>query len=117
MRKVISIQCDHFGILAGRAFRKTGTAQKTVHANHGLFIGFSHYESRDAIALAVRIPFGYSSMNAELVAKDILDYYYGLSDDILSGQATQRCCKRESRLRNFPAEASLGRKLQKKDAF
>jgi penicillin-binding protein 2 len=26
-------------------------------------------------------------MNAELVAKDILDYYYGLSDDILSGQA------------------------------
>ena len=50
------------------------------------FLFFS-YESRDDIALAVRIPFGYSSMNAELVAKDILDYYYGLSDDILSGQA------------------------------
>ena len=67
---------------------KTGTAQEDrTRANHGLFIGFSHYESRDDIALAVRIPFGYSSMNAELVAKDILDYYYGLSDDILSGQA------------------------------
>ena len=26
-------------------------------------------------------------MNAEFVAKDILDYYYGLSDNILSGQA------------------------------
>ena len=67
---------------------KTGTAEEDhTRANHGLFMGFSHYESRDDIALAVRIPFGYSSMNAELVAKDILDYYYGLSDDILSGQA------------------------------
>ena len=67
---------------------KTGTAQEDrTRANHGLFIGFSHYESRDDIALAARIPFGYSSMNAELVAKDILDYYYGLSDDVLSGQA------------------------------
>ena len=67
---------------------KTGTAEEDhTRANHGLFIGFSHYDSRDDIALAVRIPFGYSSMNAELVAKDILDYYYGLSDDILSGQA------------------------------
>ena len=67
---------------------KTGTAQEDrTRADHGLFIGFSHYESRDDIALAVRIPFGYSSMNAELVAKDILDYYYGLSDDVLSGQA------------------------------
>ena len=67
---------------------KTGTAQEDrTRADHGLFIGFSHYESRDDIALAVRIPFGYSSMNAEFVAKDILDYYYGLSDDVLSGQA------------------------------
>ena len=67
---------------------KTGTAQEDrTRADHGLFSGFSHYESRDDIALAVRIPFGYSSMNAEFVAKDILDYYYGLSDDVLSGQA------------------------------
>lgn len=89
MRKVISVQCDYFpGIRPVELSGKTGTAEEDhTRANHGLFIGFSHYESRDDIALAVRIPFGYSSMNAELVAKDILDYYYGLSDDILSGQA------------------------------
>ncbi len=90
MRRVISI--SNAGIfpeswpveLSG----KTGTAQEDrTRADHGLFSGFSHYESRDDIALAVRIPFGYSSMNAEFVAKDILDYYYGLSDDVLSGQA------------------------------
>ena len=78
-----------FGIVigGGNIWRGAGKSIDRTRADHGLFIGFSHYESRDDIALAVRIPFGYSSINAELVAKDILDYYYGLSDDILSGQA------------------------------
>ncbi|MDD7738729.1 MAG: penicillin-binding transpeptidase domain-containing protein [Lachnospiraceae bacterium] len=69
-------------------YGKTGTAQEDrTRSNHGLFIGFSHYESRDDIAMAIRIPFGYSSINAELVAKDILDYYYDLSDSVLTGTA------------------------------
>ena len=72
------------------AYGKTGTAQEDrTRANHGLFIGFAHYETNSDIAMAVRIPNGYSSTNAVSAAKDIIDYYYGLRqvDEILTGSA------------------------------
>ena len=39
--------------------------------------------------MAIRIPNGYSSTNAVYVARDIIDYYYGLKDvnEILTGVA------------------------------
>ena len=38
--------------------------------------------------MAIRIAFGYSSTNAEYVAKDVLNYYFNLKDEteILTGQ-------------------------------
>lgn len=71
-------------------YGKTGTAQEDkTRANHGLFIGFTHYETNADIAMAIRIPNGYSSTNAVYVAKDIINYYYGLKDqdEILTGSA------------------------------
>ncbi len=70
---------------------KTGTAQQARNrASHGLFIGYAPYENPE-ISLAVRIAYGYSSTNAALVAKDILNYYFDLKDEteILTGTAAQ----------------------------
>ncbi|NCB91464.1 MAG: peptidase [Clostridia bacterium] len=68
---------------------KTGTAQQSkTRANHGLFIGYAPADEPQ-IAFAIRIANGYSSSNAELVAEDVLNYYFDLKDetDILTGQA------------------------------
>lgn len=73
-------------------YGKTGTAQESnKRPNHGLFIGFTHGDGQDDIAMAIRIPYGYSSTNAALVAKDILTYYYNLKDEteVLTGTADQ----------------------------
>ena len=67
---------------------KTGTAQQSYkRANHGLFVGYAPADSPE-IAMAIRIAFGYSSTNAEYVAKDVLNYYFNLKDEteILTGQ-------------------------------
>ena len=74
-------------------YAKTGTAQEaTNRASHALIIGFSHYESQDDIAFAIRIAHSYSSTNACLVAADIMRYYYSLNDEteILTGTAMQQ---------------------------
>ncbi|MCQ2493099.1 MAG: penicillin-binding protein [Lachnospiraceae bacterium] len=68
---------------------KTGTAQQsTSRPNHALFICYAPYENPE-IAMAVRIPFGYSSDYAAQVARDILKYYYDLvnEEDLLNGRA------------------------------
>lgn len=68
---------------------KTGTAQQSKsRSNHGLFIGYAPVDE-PKVALAIRIAHGYSSANAELVAEDVLNYYFGLKDEteILTGQA------------------------------
>lgn len=78
---------------------KTGTAQESdKRPNHGLFIGFSHGEGQEDIAMAIRIPYGYSSTNAAMVAKDILSYYYNLKDEteVLTGTADQEGITNES---------------------
>ena len=69
---------------------KTGTAQQgKTHPDHGLFVGFAPSNSPE-VAWAIRIANGYASTNSELVAKDILNYYFGLKDEteILTGQAS-----------------------------
>lgn len=54
---------------------KTGTAQQTGHANHGLFIGYAPYDDPE-ITIAVRIANGYSSHNAATAARNVISYYY-----------------------------------------
>ncbi|MBS6195290.1 MAG: peptidase [Clostridiales bacterium] len=80
-----------FGDLQVSLAGKTGTAQQTkTRANHGLFIGYAPAENPE-IAMATRIANGYSSTNLEWVAKDVLNYYFGLKDEteILTGQANR----------------------------
>ena len=88
MREVITNKAafDDLGVeLAG----KTGTAQENrKRSSHGLFIGYAPYNNPE-IALCVRIPHGYSSTNAAMTAKDILNYYFNLEDEdkIITGKA------------------------------
>ena len=69
---------------------KTGTAQQTTtRPSHALFVCYAPYEYPE-IAIATRIPFGYSSDYAAQVTKDVISYYYGLkeADDIITGTAS-----------------------------
>ena len=69
---------------------KTGTAQQvTTRPNHALFIGFAPYNNPE-ISIATRIAYGYTSHNAAEVSKDILAYYFGVSntEDLLNGEAS-----------------------------
>ena len=54
---------------------KTGTAQQTGHANHGLFVGYAPYDDPE-ITIAVRIANAYSSHNAATAARNVISYYY-----------------------------------------
>ncbi|MCI8280428.1 MAG: peptidoglycan glycosyltransferase [Lachnospiraceae bacterium] len=68
---------------------KTGTAQQiTTRPNHALFIGYAPYDNPE-IAIATRIAYGYTSANAVEVSRDILEYYFHLTDekDLINGQA------------------------------
>lgn len=67
---------------------KTGTAQQVkTRSNHALFVGYAPADEPE-IAMAIRIAHGYSSTNVEYVAKDVLNFYFGLKDetDILTGK-------------------------------
>ena len=75
-------------------YTKTGTAQESkIRPDHSLAIGFTEAHNRDHedIAYAIRIPFGYTSRNASLVAKDMLNYYFEQQpvDTILLGRADE----------------------------
>ncbi|HIT14630.1 MAG TPA: peptidase [Candidatus Scatomonas merdigallinarum] len=73
-------------------YGKSGTAQESEsRPNHGLFIGYAKNGGQEDIAFATRIAFGYSSTNAAVVAKDLLNYYYNLQEEteILTGEAMQ----------------------------
>ena len=68
---------------------KTGTAQQVSNRpNHALFIGFAPYDNPE-VSIATRIAYGYTSHNAAEVSKDILAYYFGVTEteDILNGEA------------------------------
>jgi len=68
---------------------KTGTAQQVSNRpNHALFIGFAPYNNPE-VSIATRIAYGYTSHNAAEVSKDILAYYFGVTEteDIIDGEA------------------------------
>ncbi len=67
MREVVTTM-DRFQGFDIPVAGKTGTAQQTGHANHGLFIGYAPYDDPE-ITIAVRIANGYSSHNAATAAR------------------------------------------------
>ena len=69
---------------------KTGTAQQSkTHANHGLFVGFAP-SSNPEIAFAIRIKNGYESSYVGQIGRDLVRYYYGLTDysELVTGKAS-----------------------------
>lgn len=74
MREVVSTM-DRFQEFDIPVAGKTGTAQQTGHANHGLFVGYAPYDDPE-ITIAVRIANGYSSHNAATAARNVISYYY-----------------------------------------
>ena len=74
MREVVSTM-DRFQGFDIPVAGKTGTAQQTGHANHGLFVGYTPYDDPE-ITIAVRIANAYSSHNAATAARNVISYYY-----------------------------------------
>jgi len=88
MRQVVQNK-SYFNDITVNVAGKTGTAEQTKsRPNHALFISYAPYESPE-IAIATRIPFGYSSDYAAQLTKDVIKYYYDLEDeeDIITGTA------------------------------
>lgn len=88
MRQVVEKK-SYFGDLAVNVAGKTGTAEQiSSRPNHALFICYAPYETPE-IAIATRIPFGYSSDYAAQVTRDIIKYHYGLAqeEDLITGTA------------------------------
>lgn len=88
MRQVV-LNKTYFGDLAVDVAGKTGTAEQIrSRPSHALFVCYAPYE-RPEIAIATRIPFGYSSDYAAKATRDIVKYYYGLAkeDDLITGEA------------------------------
>ncbi|MCR5756103.1 MAG: penicillin-binding protein, partial [Acetatifactor sp.] len=88
MRQVVQNK-SYYSDLAVNVAGKTGTAEQTKsRPNHALFICYAPYESPE-IAIATRIPFGYSSDYAAQFTRDIIKYYYGLveEEDLINGVA------------------------------
>lgn len=80
MRQVVQNK-SYFGDLAVNVAGKTGTAEQTKsRPNHALFVCYAPYEQPE-IAIATRIPYGYSSDYAAKATKDIIKYYYGLAEE------------------------------------
>ena len=70
---------------------KTGTAQESrTRGNHAFFISYGPYTNPE-ICVTVNIPYGYSSSNAAMVAKNVYRFYYGYTDleSILSSGALE----------------------------
>ncbi len=89
MRGVVE-NSDIFKDFPVELYGKTGTAEEDKNRpNHALFIGHSSYESNKDIAFAIRIAYGYSSTNAAVVAKDMLNYYYALAETsaVITGES------------------------------
>ena len=88
MRQVVENK-SYFSDLAVNVAGKTGTAEQTkTRPNHALFVCYAPYEQPE-IALATRIPFGYSSDYAAQVTRDIIKYHYGLAEEeeLITGTA------------------------------
>lgn len=71
-------------------YGKTGTAEESEdRPDHALFIGYSENDTKADLSFAIRIAYGYSSDNVIMVARDIMNYYYGLAEEsaIITGNA------------------------------
>ena len=70
---------------------KTGTAQEVkTKPNHALFIGYAPSDQAE-IALAVRVAYGYTSVNAATIARDVIHYYFKQKEmsELIPGHAIQ----------------------------
>ncbi len=88
MRNVV-ISNPSFNDMPVEIAGKTGTAQESKsRPSHALFISYAPYEDPE-VCVAVRIGNGYSSVNAQMVGKDIYQYYFHTIevDAILTGVA------------------------------
>ncbi len=88
MRNVVKNK-SYFANFAVNVAGKTGTAEQTKsRPNHALFICYAPYETPE-IAIATRIPFGYSSDHAAQATRDVIKYYYGLAEEeeLVTGKA------------------------------
>lgn len=88
MRQVVQNK-SYFSDLAVAVAGKTGTAEQTnSRPNHALFVCYAPYEQPE-LAIATRIPFGYSSDHAAQATRNIIKYYYGLAeeDELITGVA------------------------------
>lgn len=88
MRQVVQNK-SYFSDLAVNVAGKTGTAEQTKsRPNHALFVCYAPYEQPE-IAIATRIPYGYSSDYAAQATRDIIKYYYGLAEEeeLITGTA------------------------------
>ncbi|MBQ0000091.1 MAG: peptidase, partial [Clostridiales bacterium] len=89
MRRVVQTH-DQFDELYIDLAGKTGTAELDIyHPNHGLFVGYAPSENPQ-YGISVRIPNGYSSGNACLVACDVMKYIFEEEDEelIITGLAS-----------------------------
>ena len=75
MRMVVE-NLESFKNLDIKVAGKTGTAQeRKSRANHALFICYAPYDE-PTVAIATRIPYGYSSGNAAEVTSRIIEYFF-----------------------------------------
>lgn len=80
MRQMVENKA-YFSDLSVNVAGKTGTAEQTKsRPNHALFVGYAPYENPE-IAIALRIPFGYTSDYAAQTTRDIIMYHYGLAEE------------------------------------
>ena len=90
MRAVVSNSSTYQSLGNFEMSGKTGTAQQSsVHANHGLFVGFAPSNSPE-ISFAVRIKNGYESAYAAQIGRDVVRYYYDIAEyeQLVMGQAS-----------------------------
>jgi len=89
MRQVVEDK-TYYSDLKVNVAGKTGTAEESKkRANHALFVCYAPYESPQ-IAIATRIPYGYTSSYAAQITRDAIEYYFGLSDtDMENATANQ----------------------------
>lgn len=90
MRQVIEGK-SYFADLSVAIAGKTGTAEQVkTRPSHALFACYAPYDQPE-IAIATRIPFGYSSDYAAQATKSIIMYYYRLAEEeeLITGEADE----------------------------
>ena len=88
MRQVVLNQ-SYYKDVAVSVAGKTGTAQENLNrANHAVFVCYAPYETPE-IAIATRIANGYTSSYAAQITRDVISYYFNLTDEeeLITGTA------------------------------